>query len=121
LRPLQGPCELSRFRAVRTGSIHTFRVRPAGSLQVFERMKPIPERLAGNDEGQIPAASDGPLVIRGLVADWPSVAAGQRSARDLADYILQFDDGRPVDVMVGPPEIAGRFFYRDDMRGFNFH
>src|SRR3546814_19902600 len=22
--------------------------------------------------------------------------------------------------MIGPPEIAGRFFYRDDMRGFNF-
>lgn len=38
----------------------------------------------------------------------------------MAAYIAGFDGGRAAEVMIGPPEIAGRFFYSDDMRGFNF-
>lgn len=59
--------------------------------------------------------------MRGLVADWPAVAAARQSTGAIARYVEGFDNGRPTDVMIGPPEIAGRFFYRDDMRGFNFH
>src|SRR3546814_13186254 len=59
------------------------------------------------------------LARRVRVADWPAVAAGA-SPRAAAAYIAGFANDRPVEVMIGPPEIAGRFFYRDDMRGFNF-
>ena len=33
-----------------------------------------------------------PVVLRGLVADWPAVTAG-RSPRALRDYLLAFDNG----------------------------
>lgn len=38
----------------------------------------------------------------------------------MADYILRFDIGSPVEVMIGPPEAGGRFWYSDDMRRLNF-
>ena len=61
-----------------------------------------------------------PVVLRGQVAHWPAVAAGQGGARAIADYIAGFASDAPAGVMIGPPEIEGRFFYRDDMAGFNF-
>jgi hypothetical protein len=61
-----------------------------------------------------------PVVLRGQVVAWPAVAAGRTGSRAMADYIGQFDRGRPVEVMVGKPEIAGRFFYNADLSGFNF-
>lgn len=61
-----------------------------------------------------------PVVLRGQIADWPAVAAGRRGARALAEYVAGFAGGKPLEVLLGPPEIAGRFFYRDDMSGFNF-
>ncbi len=63
---------------------------------------------------------DRPAVLRGLVKDWPAVAAGRASPRGLCDYIARFDLGRPVSTAVGPPEIGGRLHYRDDLSGFNF-
>ncbi|PBJ81540.1 cupin [Lysobacteraceae bacterium NML93-0399] len=61
-----------------------------------------------------------PLVLRGVVADWPMV----RAARDgnAAPYLAGFlrPGAPPVTATVGPPEIGGRFFYSDDLRGFNF-
>lgn len=61
-----------------------------------------------------------PVVLRGLVADWPVVAAGRRGDRALVEYLATLDSGRPVNVFSAPPEQGGRFFYADDMRGLNF-
>ncbi len=61
-----------------------------------------------------------PVVLRGHVADWPAVAAGRGGTRAIADYVAAFASDAPASVMIGPPEIGGRFFYRDDMAGFNF-
>jgi hypothetical protein len=61
-----------------------------------------------------------PMVLRGLVRNWPVVEAGLRSGGDAAAYLAGFDRGAPVDAFVGLPDIKGRFFYRDDMAGFNF-
>lgn len=61
-----------------------------------------------------------PMVFRGAVGDWPAVAAGRASDEQLAGYLKRFDTGRPTEVMVGPPEIAGRFFYNDALTGCNF-
>ena len=61
-----------------------------------------------------------PLVLRGLVADWPAVQAGRRSPQEAADYIRQFYEGRPLTASYAPPSIKGRVGYNDDLTGFNF-
>jgi hypothetical protein len=65
-------------------------------------------------------AGNRPVVMRGLVAKWPAVAAGSSSTAAIRDYLLKFDAGRPLRALIGDAAIQGRFFYRSDMRGFNF-
>lgn len=69
-------------------------------------------------EEVVPAAE--PVVLSGLVAHWPAVRAGLTSPRALVDYLRGFDRGKTVNVLEGPPSIRGHFFYREDLRGFNF-
>jgi hypothetical protein len=61
-----------------------------------------------------------PVVMRGLATDWPAVRAALNSDRAIGDYILRFDGRLSADVMVAPASIKGRFFYSDNLRGFNF-
>jgi hypothetical protein len=61
-----------------------------------------------------------PLLLKGLVADWPIVRAGKESASAAARYLLGFYSDKPVGVGFGPPDIRGRFFYNEEMSGFNF-
>lgn len=61
-----------------------------------------------------------PAVLRGLAKSWPAVTAARQSPEALCDYIRGADLGRPVPAFLGPPQIAGRFWYRDDMRGLNY-
>ncbi|GHA79152.1 cupin-like domain-containing protein [Cognatilysobacter bugurensis] len=91
-------------------------------------MSPIAERrvheLHGVDAHALPdevLTSTRPLVLRGLVAHWPAVRAAQATPASGIDYLRQFDVGSTVAAMVGAPDIGGRFFYNDDLSGFNFH
>jgi hypothetical protein len=61
-----------------------------------------------------------PVVMRGLAADWPLLAAASGGAVPLADYLARFDRGKDVEVMTAPADVEGRFFHAPDMRGFNF-
>lgn len=61
-----------------------------------------------------------PVVLRGLVADWPVVDAANRGAAEARDYLGRFARDRPVDAFIGKPEIAGRYYYAEDLNGFNF-
>ena len=61
-----------------------------------------------------------PVVIRGLLRDWPAAQAGRRSRADAADYFKRLDGGEVINAMVGPPEINGRFFYTENYESFNF-
>ena len=65
-------------------------------------------------------ASDRPLVLRGLMSDWPAVRHGLESADRLIEYLLGFDSGHVVTALYAPPEAAGRIFYNEDMTAFNF-
>ena len=65
-------------------------------------------------------ASAEPAVLRGLVCDWPAVAAGRRSALATVEYLRRFDNGHPVDAIMTPAEIQGRIFYDPQMSGFNY-
>jgi hypothetical protein len=61
-----------------------------------------------------------PVVLRGLVRDWPAVEATARSPEAFKEYVLQFDAGREMEAFFGAPRIAGKYFYDDDLEGFNF-
>ncbi len=61
-----------------------------------------------------------PFVVRGLVADWPLVQAGKRSASDARAYLLGKARDLPFTVSVGKPTTdGGRLFY-DDAMAMNF-
>jgi len=79
--------------------------------------------LGGVDPRALPAEvleSTEPLVLRGLVAHWPMVVAARESADAAANYLLGFYKDATVGAMLGAPEIEGRFFYNEDLSGFNF-
>jgi len=82
-------------------------------------LPPLPEYEGVPDLAALTGRYE-PAVLRGLARDWPAVEAARRSDGEAFDYMLGFDRGVPVDALVGPAEIGGRFFYRPDMSGFNF-
>ena len=61
-----------------------------------------------------------PAVLRGACSDWPVVNAARESWGSLASYLARLDSGVPGQAFIGDPEIAGRYFYGDDLEGFNF-
>lgn len=65
-------------------------------------------------------ASTQPLVLRGLVKNWPVVKAARSSIRQAVDYLAQFSTDEPLTVYRGDSGIEGRVFYNDNFTGFNF-
>ncbi|WP_375404158.1 cupin-like domain-containing protein, partial [uncultured Sphingomonas sp.] len=63
--------------------------------------------------------ADQPFIVRGLVADWPLVQAGRRSAGEARRYIARHARQHPFTVSVGAPGSGGRLFY-DDAMAMNF-
>ncbi len=59
-----------------------------------------------------------PLILRGLVADWPFVQAAENQQGDT--YLRNYYRGDTVTALLGGPEIEGRYFYNEDLSGFNF-
>ncbi|HEY5806417.1 MAG TPA: cupin-like domain-containing protein [Povalibacter sp.] len=82
----------------------------------------IPE-ISGVDPRALPEevlAATRPVVLRGLVASWPVARAGMESGRSADAYLRRFYRDATVNAMLGAPAIEGRFFYNDDLNGFNF-
>ena len=88
-------------------------------------MSPSPKAIAGKDltpkrfQREVVEGCQ-PVIIRGLVADWPVVQAASGSAARLKDYLAAFDVGGRVETYLGTPAIAGKYYYRSDFKGFNF-
>jgi hypothetical protein len=61
-----------------------------------------------------------PVVLKGLLKDWPAVRAAHEGPRALADFIRGFDRNRDAIVIECPRATGGRLFYRADMSGLNF-
>ena len=88
-----------------------------------ERDAPIDTRAARVPEREwrdagLDALLDGarePFVLRGLVADWPLVAAGRTSAEAARRHLLDHARDRAFKVSIGPPGHDGRLFYDADM------
>lgn len=60
-----------------------------------------------------------PIVMRGLIEDWPITQAGIQGASSFCEYLQKFDQGLEMDTMIGPPSINGRIFYNNDLSGLN--
>ena len=65
-------------------------------------------------------AAGQPAILKGVARDWPLVRRGLESPEQAISYLKQFCGPKPVTVFRGPPAIAGRFFYNDQITGFNF-
>lgn len=61
-----------------------------------------------------------PLVLKGLVADWPLTMLGLESQKKASAYLLQFYQDAPVNVALGDASTKGRVFYNKDFTGFNY-
>ncbi len=83
--------------------------------QVREWTHVDPERFRSEI---LPAAR--PAVLKGRVAGWPAVERAGVSPRALADYLQDFDRGRPADILLGDPSIRGRLFYGETLQSLNF-
>jgi len=78
---------------------------------------------AGIDRARFVAeivAAGKPVVLRGLVAAWPAVACGRESPAAICRYLVERDNGTPVDAILLHPREKGRIFYNAAMDGFNF-
>jgi hypothetical protein len=83
---------------------------------IYDRLARVPEReWSGAGLDSLLDDAREPFVLRGLVADWPLVAAAKRSARDVRRYLLDHARDRPFMVSIGPPGHDGRLFYDHDM------
>lgn len=58
-----------------------------------------------------------PVVLKGAASDWPLLERGEAS---ILDHLRTFDAGREAEIFVGPAEIDQRYYYDDDLSGFNF-
>ncbi|HEY4368901.1 MAG TPA: cupin-like domain-containing protein [Steroidobacteraceae bacterium] len=80
-------------------------------------------QVAGLDPQALPdeiLKSTQPLVLKGLVANWPVARAGLESEQAADVYLRRFYRDATVNALLGTPDIGGRFFYNEDLSGFNF-
>jgi len=65
-------------------------------------------------------ASTEPMLLKGMVADWPLVQAAKTSAAAADRYIRQFNQDATVGAFFGDPDEQGRVFYNQDLSGVNY-
>jgi hypothetical protein len=79
--------------------------------------------LEGCDPNNIPSEvllSSEPIILKGLVKDWPLVKAGLTSDKEAIAYLKSFYNNKPAGAYFGDPDIKGRFAYNDDVNKVNF-
>ena len=88
-----------------------------------ELPKPMPIREfgpVGADEFQEIRSLGKPAVLRKLASDWPAVRTALQGNREIVTYLKRFRSAMRPAVIVGPPDIDGRFFYNEDLTALNF-
>src|SRR5690625_385920 len=83
---------------------------------------PVPEAggraLSFPDEPLL--SGSGPVVFRGLVADWDIVSTGQKAGTGAIGYLRSFARDVPVPVMAAEASAHGRLGYDQALTGFSF-
>jgi hypothetical protein len=87
-----------------------------------ERVEDIKSRSFSGPEDfrDAVAAQCEPIILRGACANWPATKAAAESWEALATYLASRDSGLPSQAFIGSPSISGRYYYSDDLSGFNF-
>ncbi len=70
--------------------------------------------------GEVLKSLERPVILKGLVAEWPAVGRARRSPADLIDYLKACDSGKSVETFRQAPGGDGKYFYSDDPAVFNF-
>jgi len=81
------------------------------------------KHVTGISQDAIPRevlTSTEPVLLKGLVAEWPMVKASRESPRAGVEYLKSFYKDATVGSFIGPPGGDGRVFYNADMTGFNY-
>jgi len=93
----------------------------ASAATWLDAARPAAQAAVG-DRGDIERllAAGEPVVIPGLVAHWPVVAAARQGPDTLGAYLLARDRGAPVPVMEAPPSFDGRFCYAEGLEDYSF-
>lgn len=93
-----------------------------GVIVMHKIGKPV-RVISGIRYDQIPdeiLTSDEPILLKGLVAQWPVVQAGLSSEDELITYLKALYSGSKVVLYRCDKEKSGRYFYDDDYRGLGF-
>ena len=61
-----------------------------------------------------------PVVLEGLVREWPAVRAAVESPEAACAYLAGHDSGAEADAVLVPAGLGGRMFYEPDLGDFNF-
>lgn len=61
-----------------------------------------------------------PVVLRGLVSNWPLVNKSLASDKTAVNYLSEHYNGKAVSAFLLKPETNGRIFYNESVDGFNF-
>jgi hypothetical protein len=65
-------------------------------------------------------ASSEPLILKGLVKQWPVVVEAQKSPEAAYRYICDFYNNELVNTAIGNCDNDGAIFYNDDLSGFTY-
>jgi hypothetical protein len=94
-------------------------IAPANSLKTVNAID-TPADVGAGAFTKILAESTVPVLLQGLVADWPVVKSAQESYETLDTYLRRLYRGSTVGVFAGAADIGGRFFYNENLSGLNF-
>jgi hypothetical protein len=89
---------------------------------VFGQVSPIPtfENVTPQIFRDTITPRGEPVILKGVVRDWPSVHLAATSDEALAEYLKSCDSGKPTLTLLGDPSIKGEFFYGDTLDRCNF-
>lgn len=84
--------------------------------------KPIPEyqSLSAKQFFEEIVPLQRPIVIRDFASHWPLVKAAKNTPQEFATYLTRFYTGKKASILLGHPDIQGRFFYNEDMTDLNY-
>jgi hypothetical protein len=61
-----------------------------------------------------------PVVFKNFASDWEIVKKSQQSLLEVASYLKNFEQNRPLNLVTLPESTLGRMFYSDDLSAMNF-
>lgn len=61
-----------------------------------------------------------PVVLKGVVKDWPATQLALQSDEALVAYLKACDNGQPIEALIAAPSMKGEFFYGEDLSTRNF-